>query len=395
MTVSPSCPACGAAEARLFHEHADIPSHSCLLMDDRTEAESFPTGTLRLAFCEGCGFIWNSAYDRSLAAYSTSYEETQGFSPRFREFARDLAARIVDEYDVRDQDIVEIGCGKGEFLALLCELGDNRGVGIDPSVIPDRVDSPALDRMRFIQEDYAPEHGELPADVIVCRHTLEHIADVGDFLELIRSSIPDGCDPLVVFELPDVGRVLREVAFWDIYYEHCSYFSPGSLARLFRAKGFDVLDLSLEFDDQYIVVVARPGDGSGARDRRFDIEESVAALGDDVTAFEASFAKQLAHWRREVGETRAAGERVVIWGGGSKGVSFLTTLGLRDEIEHAVDINPYKQGKFMAGTGQEVVGPEFLRDHRPGLVIAMNPIYLQEIQADLDRLGVDCRLTAV
>ena len=34
-------------------------------------------------------------------------------------------------------------------------------------------------------------------------------------------------------------------------------------ARLFRANGFDVLDLSKAFDDQYLLLMARPGDGSG------------------------------------------------------------------------------------------------------------------------------------
>jgi hypothetical protein len=33
-------------------------------------------------------------------------------------------------------------------------------------------------------------------------------------------------DTAVFFETPDAKRVLAEGAFWDIYYEHCSYFSP-------------------------------------------------------------------------------------------------------------------------------------------------------------------------
>ena len=49
----------------------------------------------------------------------------------------------------------------------------------------------------------------------------------------------------------------------------------------------------------------------------------------------------------------------------------------------------------MAGTGHEIVAPEFLREYQPDLVVAMNPIYLDEIQADLDELGVGARLVAV
>ena len=152
MSDMSACPACSATSTRGFHAQDDVPSHSCLLLADRDAARAFPTGSIRLMLCERCGFVFNAAYDPALASYSTLYEETQGFSPRFRQFAHDLAARVVERYDLHGKDIVEIGCGKAEFLALLCELGDNRGVGIDPSVVPDRVESPARDRMRFLQE---------------------------------------------------------------------------------------------------------------------------------------------------------------------------------------------------------------------------------------------------
>ncbi len=58
-------------------------------------------------------------------------------------------------------------------------------------------------------------------------------------------------------------------------------------------------------------------------------------------------------------------QKVVLWGGGSKGVAFLTTLNITDQIKYAVDINPYKHGTFLAGTGQEIVSPEFLKDYNP------------------------------
>ena len=65
------------------------------------------------------------------------------------------------------------------------------------------------------------------------------------------------------------------------------------------------------------------------------------------------------------------------------------------ELAAVVDINPHKHGKFLAGSGREIVSPEFLREYQPDTVIAMNPIYLEEIQRDLDRLGVKAELSAV
>ena len=85
----------------------------------------------------------------------------------------------------------------------------------------------------------------------------------------------------------------------------------------------------------------------------------------------------------------------MIWGSGSKGVSFISNLGLKDEIAAAVDINPYKWGKFMVGSDHEIIAPERLAELQPDLVIAMNPVYLDEIGAQLAEFGVECELVAL
>ena len=85
----------------------------------------------------------------------------------------------------------------------------------------------------------------------------------------------------------------------------------------------------------------------------------------------------------------------MIWGGGLKGVAYLTTLGVADIVRYAVDFNPFKQNKYLAGSGVKVIGPEALVDIKPDVVIAMNPIYRDEIQAKLDELGIAAELRTV
>ena len=369
-----------------------MPVHSCRLLATRKEAEGFPQGQLRLALCTSCGFITNTAYEPELQSYFESYEETQGFSPRFRQFAHELAQRWVDRYDLKGKDVLEIGCGKGEFLLLMCELTGGRGVGIDPSVVFERVSSPAADRVEFVKDLYDERYAHLAGDAVICRHTLEHIHPVAEFLRMIRRSLDSHPETIVLFELPDVLRVLRECAFWDIYYEHCSYFTPGSLARLFRASGFEVLAVELDYDDQYILVEALPGLEARAA---LPIEEEPGAVADAVAEFTRNLAAAQERWRTELGSVRGGGGTTAVWGSGSKGVAFLTTLGLGEEVSAVVDINPYKQGKYMAGTGHEIVAPDTLRALQPDLVVAMNPVYQDEIQHELDTLGLDARLEAV
>jgi peptidoglycan/xylan/chitin deacetylase (PgdA/CDA1 family) len=178
--------------------------------------------------------------------------------------------------------------------------------------------------------------------------------------------------------------------YWDIYYEHCSYFSPGALARLFRQHGFEILDLRRDYDDQYLMIEARPR--TGAAGATFAIEDDLDELAEGVRRFAALCRGRLDHWKTGLQESRRRGRRTALWGSGSKGVAFLTALGIDDEVGYAVDINPYKHGTFMAGTGHEIVAPEFLRDERPDMIIVMNPIYEREIRQQLGTLGLSAEI---
>jgi len=212
-------------------------------------------------------------------------------------------------------------------------------------------------------------------------------------MRMVRRSIGERNDTIVFFEVPDISRVLREQAFWDIYYEHCSYFSLGSLARVFRMTGFEVLDLAKDFDDQYLLIEARPGDGSSGKS--FPQENDLEELTQEVKQFQQTFPDRVKAWKDMLGTIKDCGKKAVIWGSGSKAVAFLTTMGIRHEIEYIVDINPFKHGKFLAGTGHEIVPPDFLKEYRPDVVIAMNAIYRDEIQRDLGRMHVDAEVMAV
>lgn len=377
----------------VVYDVQQIPAHSCLLMENPAEAASYPKGDLQLGYCNHCGFLSNVCFDVALNEYSPRYEETQHFSTRFNEFAMNLCERLTRDYDLRGKEIMEIGCGKGEFLALFCKMAEARGIGIDPACNPDRLSEQDNQRLRFIRDLYDQRYSHLQADMICCRHTLEHIHQTKDFIENIRRSIGNRRETLVFFEVPDIVRVLDECAFWDIYYEHCSYLSPGSLARLFRGCGFEVIELERDYGDQYLWLVARPSDGPTSA--CLPLEHDLAELTEQVGRFKIRADDVVAGWRQRLIDLASAGRRPICWGAGSKCVAFLTTLGITDEVEYVVDINPFKQGKYLPGTGHPVVGPQHMNDHPSDAVLVMNPIYCDEIRETLDGLGTSPELIGV
>ena len=392
--IDKPCPACGEKELTVFFGEESVPQNSCLLMEDPKSAANFPRGKLDIAFCDSCGFVTNTSFKAGSAEYSQRYEETQGFSPLFMEFAKELAERWVVDYNLKKRTVLEIGCGKGEFLVEMAKAGAGNCIGIDPGVHPERITDPAARNIKWIADFYDERYSDIDADVVICRHTLEHIPDVAKFMSTIRRAIGDRPDTVVLFELPAVERVLEEIAFWDVYYEHCSYFSLGSLARLFRKTGFEVLELSKEYDDQYLLIAAKPSTVPAAGNILPE-ENDMDDLRAGVENFRSGYKKLAENWRGKLSELKDTGGKAVIWGSGSKGVSFINNIGAGDELAAAVDINPHKWGKYMVGSNHEIIAPDQLKEVNPNLVVAMNPIYIDEIGADLKKLGVDAPLIAL
>ena len=380
------CPACQTQAMTIFHEQASVPTNSCILLETPEEAKAYPRGRIELGFCEACGFISNLAFDAKLTEYSGRYEETQAYSGTFNKFHHALAERLIEDYGLKGKKILEIGCGKGEFLKMICELGGNEGVGFDPGFRTDRLELARDQRINFVQDFYSEKYSDHSADFLCCKMTLEHISNTGDFIGTVRRAIGDD-DTYVFFQIPEAKRILKECAFEDVYYEHCSYFSPGSLARLFRRNGFEVLKLDTEYDGQYLTIETRPASGA-AQGSTLEGEDDLTELTQLVKEFPGRLERKHNYWRDILDSAAKDGRKVALWGSGSKAVSFLTSLGVTDEVNHVVDINPHRWNHYMSGTGHPIVGPDQLSELEPDLVIVMNPVYRGEITADLEHRGL-------
>lgn len=384
-----SCPVCDRRADHPFVHIGSQPAHCNILWGSKEAALSAPRGDLDLSFCSSCGHVFNVSFDSTLTNYGGTYENSLHHSPVFQEYAADLVADLVERHDLRGRDIVEIGAGQGDFLQMLCAGGVNRGVGFDPSHIGATESS---DGVRVVAAFYGEEFADYPADLIVCRHVLEHVERAGDFISMVRRVVgPRDSD--VFFEVPDAMWTLAHGGVWDLIYEHCAYFTSASLSETFRRAGFHVERVNTVFGNQFLTLEATPADSIDPAPTNLDDEISIVAAATEM--FAVTYRTQVEYWREQVAALTSRGDRLVIWGAGSKGVTFLNTIAPDGSVEYAVDINPRKRGKFIAGSGQQIVGPHELKDLKPRVVLIMNPNYQHEVEATLDQLGVAAKVVVV
>jgi 2-polyprenyl-3-methyl-5-hydroxy-6-metoxy-1,4-benzoquinol methylase len=379
------CPLCDSPDIEVFIQIPEVPVHCNLLWRTSAQALAAPRGDISLAYCRSCAHIFNTVFNPELMNYDHAYENSLHFSPRFHSYARSLAEDIIERFSLRGKTVIEIGCGKGDFLNLLVEGGVGRAIGFDPSYEDARNDYDD-ERITFVKDFYSEQHSNQKVDFVVSRHVLEHIQFPRPFLHNIHRTLGRGSTAVVFFEVPNVLYTLRDLGVWDLIYEHCSYFTEASLATLFDLCGFEVIKCRTAFENQFLCIEAASAQGETALNSRAIPSQS--EYSDYVSTFGRQYNKKLQFWRLQLTAMQKGKKRVVLWGAGSKGTTFLNVVGAQNAIRYVIDINPHKEGMFVAGSGQSIMPPSFVKEYRPDMVVVMNPIYVDEIRRHLSQMAV-------
>jgi SAM-dependent methyltransferase len=361
----------------------------CELWPDEAAAVACPRGDIRLGLCTKCGLIENHSFRAELVQYSDAYENSLEGSPLFQEYQEVLAEALITRHGLHHKRVMEVGCGNGAFLLRLCKETGNSGVGFDPSYPSELPDTRLEGAVQFHRAYFDSGQDCEPVDLVVSRQVLEHIPDPRPFLrDVLKSGLNPGADSALVLEVPNTEATLRNMALWEVTYEHCTYFTRGSLARLLACCGFDVIHSEQTYADQFITLDARPSATSTGEIRAET--EDLESLKTLARSFAANYSDHLLHWTRQLRSWAAEGLGVALWGSGTRGISFLNLADTDRSIRTVIDVNPRKHGKHLPGTGQMIMGPDALKpgDREPDVVLVVNPVYREEIARDLRKRGL-------
>jgi hypothetical protein len=363
------CPVCGEKDIWSFFEAANVPVRDGLLWDSAREAAAAPTGHLRLSVCRTCFYIGNEDY-RPDTAGSERCDFSLQHSPSFRRFVRALSARLIERYRLKKTTVLDVGSGDGFFLRTICSMGRNSGIGIEPGFV--QATSPGR-TVRTIRDRFSERQAARTRfGLISCRHVLSEIHQPKELLVSIRRGIRDpAC--VVYLEVPNAAHTFEQRLFWNLVYEHRSWYLPAGLMNLCQVAGLEVRDMRASWKREYLSAVAM----------RTDSLES-------LQSFRTEWARTVEQWQARLAAWRRSGVRVVAWGAGARAVTFFGGFDCRGLIDTVIDINPIRQGKYLPVSALRVEPPSFIRTFKPDVILITNPTYKPEIQAHVARLGIRC-----
>lgn len=381
MALGDACPVCGSSNATEIFRLDAVPVICNQLWDDASRASAAPVGDVRLVCCHDCAMVWNAEFDPDRMVYAPGYENALHFSPRFQAFSEELADGLAERFELFGKRVIEIGCGDGHMLDLLSKRGVASATGYDPSMAGTETPFTAREGVQIVPEYFRSDTIDAPFDAVICRHVLEHLDSPSVLLSDLRRAIGDRDVP-VYFEVPNAGWMLRDNSMWDVIYEHVGYWTAPSITTAFRRAGFEPTSVSEGYGGQFLMIEARPGKAEPDY-----LASDIAGTLADAESFARATESVLRHWRKRLD---ALGGRAVIWGAGSKGITFGNALGPANRaISALVDLNPRKHGLLAPGIAIEVVSPEDLTALAPDLVLISNALYADEIARQVRDMGLD------
>lgn len=355
-----SCRVCGNdLFAKPLLHYANMPS-SAQNFPDEASLRADAGAELAVCQCSGCGLV---QLDNDPVPYYKEVIRAAAVSPVLLDLKTRQFAEFIRKYSLKGKRVIEIGCGRGEFLGLLPPLGVE-ACGLEYSEAAARhCAESGLKAYAGYPDARTGKLAAGPFDAFLLLMFLEHMPDPNSALRAIAANLAEGAVGLV--EVPNFDMLVRAGLFSEFIGDHLLYFTRGTFLAALNLNGFEVLGCS-ELRDEYVL--------SAEVRKRWPL---------DLSGFAGRQAEITAGLNAFIG--RFGERKVAVWGAGHQALAVLALAKLGDKVRYVVDSAPFKQGKYTPATHLPVVPPDALRTDPVEAVIVMAASYSDEVAGLLRR----------
>jgi SAM-dependent methyltransferase len=385
------CRYCGNALKYTFVDLGMSPlCESYVGLADKNKMEPFYP--LHAYVCEACFLVQLEEYVSPEEIF-TEYAYFSSYSDSWVEHARQYTEMMVDRFKFgRNSFVIEIASNDGYLLQHFVKR-DIPVLGIEPAanIALAAREKNVPTRCEFFSEKLAQDLAakNTKADLIVGNNVLAQVSQLNDFIKGLKIILkPEG---IITMEFPHLLRLIKENQFDTIYHEHFSYFSLGTVEKIFRSHNLVLFDVEeLPTHGGSLRIYARHGDNDKTEitQKVGFIKAAEKSVGLQSLPYYLSFQERVRETKLKILEflidAKRRGKSVAGYGAPGKGNTLLNYCGIRtDFIDYVVDRNPYKQGKFLPGTQIPVHKPEKIAETRPDFVVVMPWNFKDEIMKQI------------
>lgn len=329
-------------------------------LPDRRSLKDDRGVNLAVCQCSGCGLV---QLDHHPVPYYREVVRAAGFSPEMKEFRKKQFSAFVKEYSLKHKKVIEIGCGRGEYLGLMRQCGV-RAYGIEYAKgSVDYCLKNGLKVSRDFIRDSECKLKHAPFKAFFILNFLEHLPDPNSCLRGICNNLD--VEGVGIIEVPNFGMILRKKLFSEFITDHLLYFTRDTLATALELNGFSIIKCDCVWHDYILSAIVR-------KRRETDLS--------DFGRHQAKLKHQLDSYTR-----RFKSRKVVIWGAGHQALAAISLLGLKNKVKYVVDSAGFKQGKFTPFTHIPILSPDTILSDPPAAIIVMAAGYSGEVVKNIRR----------
>ncbi|SCY10473.1 Nucleoside-diphosphate-sugar epimerase [Lachnospiraceae bacterium XBB2008] len=370
---TPRCIICDSP-ITLLSEFPDMPS-SAQDIPDADHLDSDKPITLKMCQCPKCGLIQLS---NEPVSYYRDVIRAGGGSSTMRTLRHEEYDRLLELMSrggITQASIVEIGCGRGEFMHLWEDMPDMHGVDVTVTGIEHKQGSveEAQNSGLTVYEGFAEGDYEIPGgpyDGFVQFNFLEHQPDPRDMLSCIGRNLKPGALGLVT--VPSFEYVLENDGYYELLRDHLAYYTREALEALFIGCGYEVLETRIVNRDTWEIMVRFDGDTSRHVPKYTGGITDITCLSDNYRTISEDI-------NSLISESEAEGKRLAIWGASHQGFTLASSTGLGGRVEYIIDSAPFKQGRYAPASHIPIVPPAHYSTDPVDAILIVAPGYTAEI----------------
>jgi len=310
---------------------------------------------LNLFQCSSCGLVQLS---EKPVSYYKEVIRASSFSDEMKKFRGEQFLSWVDKYNLKGKSILEVGCGRGEYLSILKQTEVSLAHGIEYS--KESVSSCINSELSVTKGFFGDENFVLPKqkyDGFICLNFMEHWPNPNKVLAHLKKNLSE--DAIGIIEVPNFDMILKQGLYSEFISDHLFYFTKDTLTFMLNYNGFEVIECSVIWHDYILSAVVRKRkriDLSLLKSRKLNVET-------ELNSFIDKFEKK----------------EVAIWGAGHQSLAVMSLAKLENKIRYVVDSAPFKQGKYTPATHFPIVAPIELVNNPVKAVIIIAASYSNEV----------------